>query len=316
MKTLYPELEPYASGYLNTDTPHSIYFEQAGSQSGIPVLFLHGGPGTGCNENHRRYFDPDKYQIIIFDQRGCNRSKSNGDFQFNNTQHILNDIEAIRVKLNIEQFLLFGGSWGATLALLYAEQYPENVSGIILRGAFLARKIDFNWFVDEGVNRLLPDYWDEFQSQFDFTNSTELIAEIHSQVFSEDKSKQLKAAQAWSLWAGRVVTQGFVDDYQLQIEDEVKFINEVQIEMHYAKHRYFIEENQILNDISRVPTIPTKIIHGRRDLTCMSEASWLLHQSLTGSELLMVNNAGHLAGEPAMINALVFATDEMAISLG
>ena len=315
MNTLYPELEPYAHGYLEPGNLHEVYVEQAGNPEGIPILFLHGGPGSGCSENHRRYFNPKHYRIILFDQRGCHRSRANGDFEHNTTQYILEDVESIRRQLGIKQLVLFGGSWGATMALLYAERYPEQIAGIILRGAFLARQEDFDWFVNAGVNRLLPDYWAEFASQFEFTTSAELILTIHQQLFSENAKTQLAAAKAWALWAGRVATHGFIDDYQLEIDDEAKLINEARIEMHYAKHRYFIEENQILNAIHRLPDVPIRIIHGRKDLTCLPQSSWLLHQVLSKSELILVNNAGHLANEPAMIDALINATDNMLTQL-
>ena len=167
MNKLYPELEPFSKDVLELENGHSIYFEQSGSKTGLPVIFLHGGPGSGCNENHRRYFNPDKYRIIIFDQRGCNRSKPNGCVENNSTHDLLDDIESIRNKLNIEKLILFGGSWGATLALLYAEQYPQHVSAIILRGTFLATQCDFEWFAHDGVSRIFPDYWQEYLSNFD-----------------------------------------------------------------------------------------------------------------------------------------------------
>ena len=204
MRELYPPIESFASDYLQT-TDHTIYFEQAGNENGIPVIFLHGGPGSGCNENHRRYFNPEKYRVILLDQRGCNRSTPNGGIEHNTTQDILKDIETIRRQLGIEKWLLFGGSWGATLALLYAEQYPRNITGMILRGSFLARQQDFEWFTVAGVNRLMPDYYQEFISGFNVTNSQQLIAELHRRVFSEDRHVALQAARTWALWAGRIV---------------------------------------------------------------------------------------------------------------
>lgn len=312
---LYSEIEPFVTNVLESNSGHSIYFEQAGNESGIPVIFLHGGPGSGCNENHRRYFNPDIYRIILFDQRGCNRSIPKGLIEHNTTQNILNDIEAIRKQLNIEKCLLFGGSWGATLALLYAEQHPQHVSGIILRGTFLARQVDFDWFAKSGVNKIFPDYWEEFMSYFIDEEKNYPITTLYDRIFSKDKNIQLEAAKVWALWAGRVVTHSLVDEYILDIEDEDKIINEVKIEMHYAKNRYFIKENQILENISKVPDVPIMIIHGRKDLTCLPEASWSLHKVLPRSSLVIVKEAGHLAGEAAMIDALIQATDQMAALL-
>ena len=316
MQTLYPELEPFSKDALVLSYGHSIYFEQSGSETGLPVIFLHGGPGTGCNENHRRYFNPDKYRIIIFDQRGCNRSKPNGCVENNSTQDILEDIESIRNKLDIKKLILFGGSWGATLALLYAEQHQQCVSGIILRGTFLARQCDFEWFAHDGVSRIFPDYWQEYLSNFDEDEMDERLLALHRRVFSDNKEIQLQAARAWALWAGRVVTHSLdlKDEYTLE-EDDEKLINEVKIEMHYAKNRYFIEENQILGNISKIPDVPITIIHGRKDLTCLPESSWLVHQCLPGSNYVVVTDAGHLASEPAMVDALITATDQMADSI-
>jgi len=312
MKSLYSELEIFASDMLEIDSGHSVYYEQAGNESGIPVIFLHGGPGSGCSENHRRYFNPEKYRIILFDQRGCNRSTPNGFVENNSTQDILNDIESIRKELNIDKWLLFGGSWGATLALLYAEQFSKHVSAIILRGTFLARQCDFDWFAKTGVNKIFPDYWQEFISCFNEDEKKHFIKVLYERVFSNDKAVQSEAAKTWSLWAGRVVTHSLVNEYILEIEDEDKLISEVKIEMHYATNKYFINENQILDNISKVPDVPVMIIHGRKDLTCLPESSWSVHKALPESNLTIVPEAGHLASEPAMIDALITATDEMA----
>ncbi len=312
MKILYPEIAPYESGHLKTDSSHQVYYEQVGNPEAPAVIFLHGGPGSGCNENHRRYFNLEKYRIILFDQRGCNRSSPNGCVDGNSTQDIINDIESIRKTLKISQWTLFGGSWGATLALLYAQQYPQHVSGMILRGTFLGRQYDFDWFAKEGVNKIFPDYWQEFISIFDVYEQDDVLASLHRRLFSENNETQSAAAKAWALWGGRIVTHSFVDEYALDTDDESKLINEARIEMHFAKNRYFIDENQIIDNISKIPDVPITIIHGRKDLTCLPESSWLVHQSLPGSKLVLVKDAGHLAGEPAMIDALVTATDQMA----
>ena len=327
MNALYPELEPFDIGTLEQEDGHFIYFEQSGNIKGQPVIFLHGGPGSGCNENHRRYFNPDKYRIIIFDQRGCHRSKPNGCVENNSTKDILNDIESIRNKLNIEKLILFGGSWGATLALLYAEIYPQHVSGMILRGIFLARQCDFDWFAngeENGVNRIFPDYWHEYLANFDGNEINDRLGTLHDRVFSENRAFQLEAAKTWALWAGRVATHSLNlnEAYELELNDEhdeEKLINEVKIEMHYAINRYFINENQILDNILKIPDVPVYIVHGRKDLTCLPESSWSVHRALVNlnpanSKFVIVSEAGHLASEPAMIDALITATDEMASS--
>lgn len=207
---------------------------------------------------------------------------------------------------------MFGGSWGATLALLYAEQFSNYVSGIIIRGTFLARQCDFHWFAISGVNKIYPDYWQEFISYFNDDEMSRPIEVLHKNVMSDNKTVQLEAAKTWALWAGRIVTHSLVDDYILEVEDEDKLISEVRIEMHYARNKYFIEENQIVENLSKVPNVPVKIIHGRKDLTCLPESSWSVHQALPDSKLNIVSGAGHLASEPSMIDALITATDEMA----
>lgn len=311
MRELYPELEKNFHKYLETDS-NKIYYEESGNPNGIPVIFLHGGPGSGCNDNHRRYFNPSLYRIILMDQRGCNRSSPSGSTVNNTTQEILSDIDTIRQILHIDKWLLFGGSWGATLALLYAETYPNNVQGIILRGSFLAREQDLRWFID-GVTRLFPDYWNDLINEY--SNKVTLIDDIAKDIFSDDKTKQLKAAKAWSLWAGRIVTSSITDNYVLEVEDENKLINDVKIEMHFATNRYFVTEDEILHKLKQIPNIPISIIHGRRDYTCLIESSYTLHKSLPNSEFTLLANAGHLGGEPDMIDALITATDLMADKL-
>ena len=313
LKELYPEINEFNSFILETSSPHRVYVEQAGNKSGIPIIFLHGGPGSGCNENHRRYFDPKKYHIILFDQRGCHRSVPNGDEVNNTTQDIIDDIEAIRKKLNIDKWVLFGGSWGATLTLLYAEHYPQHVLGIILRGTFLARKQDLSWFINHGVNRIYPDYWSEYLSIFNEDEKNNLLDSMHNHIFSDNRTIQLIAAKAWSLWTGRIVTHCFEEEYALdENEDDEKLINDVKLEIHYAKNNYFIKENEIINNIKNIPKVPITIVHGRSDITCLPEASCSLHEILSNSKLILVPNAGHLAGEPKITNALICATDEMS----
>ena len=311
MHILFPEIEAFAKYQIDTGDGHVIYMEQAGNQEGIPVVFLHGGPGSGSNENHRRYFDPEKYRIIIFDQRGCNRSSPQGGIANNTTQDLINDLERIRKHLSIDKWLIFGGSWGATLGLLYAETCPRHVTGMILRGAFLARTSDLDWFARAGANRIFPDYWKDFIDNIPADERNDLVTAYYRRVIDGDQATKEKFARAWSQWAGRVVS------YNLQeVKEEEEtiniIINQVSIETHYAKNRYFIRENQILDNIGNIPDVPVIIVHGRRDLTCTLESSWLLHQSLPGSELIIVKDGGHLAGEPPMVDALVTATGKMA----
>jgi proline iminopeptidase len=309
MHVMYPEISPYDQCMLNVNGGHVIYLEQSGNLQGLPVIFLHGGPGSGSNENHRRYFNPEKYRIIIFDQRGCNRSTPRGGIKFNTTHDLIQDMEQIRNYLSIDKWLVFGGSWGATLGLLYAEAYPQHVAGMVLRGAFLARSADLDWFGRSGVNRVFPDYWQEFTGIIPVAEREDLITAYYRRVIEGDRATREKYAKAWSLWSGRVVTYTLQD--ATEEEDINTIIDRVSIETHYARNRYFISENQILAKIKNIPEVPIIIIHGRRDLTCTLEASWLLHQALPKSGFIIVKDAGHLAGEPPMIDALVSATDRI-----
>lgn len=364
MRELYPEIEPVESGFLPADTGHQVYYEECGARSGLPVAFLHGGPGSGAKPHHRQFFDPELYRIIVFDQRGTGRCQPYGRLQNNTTQALLADMDAIRERLGIPQWVVFGGSWGATLALLYAEQHPQRTAALVLRGTFLARSQDLHWMLGRGANRFFPEYWDEFITSLELIASAQglslssdhpylspspyrgrpddvrnsraesdgfssrgkdrdrsedgslhpdaLLEVMHAGLFGNDAEQQLAIAKAWSLWTGRVVTHTLGEDYKLEFEDQQKLIDAARIELHYAANHYFIRENQILQDISRVPEVPVKIIHGRRDMVCTPSASWSVHQALPKSDLAILPDAGHLASEPAMIDTLICTTDELA----
>jgi proline iminopeptidase len=310
LRSLYPEIEPNRHYELKADG-HHIYYEESGDPQGIPVIFLHGGPGSGSNENHRRYFDPKKYRIINFDQRGCNRSSPRGSVESNTTQYLLNDMEQIREQLGIDRWLIFAGSWGAALGLLYAQAQPEWVLGLVLRGTFLAREADLSWFAQSGVNRVFPDDWENFIRDIPAEERNDLVSAYYKRVHEGDDETQRYFARAWSEWAGKVVSWT-LDEIKQEEEDIELTLDQVRIETHYASHRYFIKENQILDNVKQLPAVPVAIIHGRRDLTCALESSWSLHKALPESELVIVREGGHLAGEPPMIDALIRATDQMA----
>ena len=317
MRELYPEIGVTKSYRLKVDQVHTLYVEETGNTRGIPVIFLHGGPGSGCNGNHRRYFHPKKYRVVLFDQRGCNRSTPAGETRNNSTPDLLRDIERIREHLGIDQWMVFGGSWGATLGLLYAQSYPSRVLALVLRGTFLARQKDLDWFGRHGASMIFPDYWREFTGIIPEEERHDLVSAYHARVHGADRKLRQAASLAWSKWARRIVTYllpGATGEYTPGDVD--KTVCEVLIETHYAKNRYFIPENRILDNVAQLPAVPTRIIHGRRDLTCTLDASWSLHQALPESELVVVREGGHLAGESVMVDALVTATDEMAGRLG
>ena len=314
MNTLYPEITPFHSFFLTTTSNHRVYVEQSGNPAGIPVIFLHGGPCSGTKPDHRRFFNPERYQIILMDQRGCGLSTPFGELQHNTTQDLIADMEQIRQQLGIQQWLLFGGSWGGTLALLYAQQYPQTVSAMILRGVFLARQADMDWFLhpDNGVSRIYPQRWQALQVCL--ADSVEnVLTRLCERVFGDNRALAEQAAQQWQAWGGQVAL-GNDFQYSEQPVSEHDLL-QVQMELNYAKQRYFIDENQILENCGILQAIPTIIIHGQQDLTCPLEAGWRLHQALPQAEYVVLPNSGHIAKGDEMIDGLVTATDKMALIL-
>jgi proline iminopeptidase len=312
MKDLYPPIEPYAAHFLDVDGGHRLYAEECGNPAGLPVVFLHGGPGSGCKSYHRCFFDPHKYRIVLPDQRGSGRSTPHGGLTHNTTQYLLADLELIRTRLGIDRWLLFGGSWGAGLALLYAEQHPERVSGMVLRGTFLARHCDLNWYVKDGVNRIYPERWAELVGVIPKSGRGDLVRAIHGLLHGKDELAQRRIARAWSLWGGQVALGDEFDPATVDEHVPQRMVQQARLELHYAFNRYFLEEGQILEDCERLPDVPIILIHGRRDLVCPVESAYALHQHLPRAELRILPNAGHIASGEEMIDALVRAADEMA----
>ncbi len=314
MKLLYPEISPFSTFFLETDSLHRVYVEQSGNPAGIPVIFLHGGPCSGTKPDHRRFFNPERYHIILMDQRGCGQSTPFGELQGNNTQALLADMESLRARLRIGQWLLFGGSWGATLALLYAQQYPQFVAGLILRGVFLARQSDMEWFLQNGVNRIYPQRWHDLLQAVGAKPVEDVLQKLCDAVFGSDPEAARLAARQWQIWGGQVALGS---EFSLNDEPiEEMSVKQVQMELHYAKNNYFLAENQILENCAILQDIPTIIIHGQNDLTCPLEAGWRLHQALPQAKYVVLPNSGHVAKGDEMIDALVSATDEMAMMLG
>lgn len=310
MKSLYPEISPFHTFFLETDSAHRVYVEQSGNPAGIPVIFLHGGPCSGTKPDHRRFFNPQRYHIILMDQRGCGQSLPFGELEGNTTQDLLADMERIRALLRIDQWVLFGGSWGGALALLYAQQYAQHVSALILRGVFLARQADMNWFLQNGVNRIYPQRWSDLLQVVDAQSGDDVLQKLCNAIFGTDQQRIEGAAQQWQLWGGQVALgSDFCPGDEVL---DASAIQQVQMELHYAKNNYFITENQILQNCSLLQGIPTVIIHGQNDLTCPLDAGWLLHQALPQAKYVVLPNSGHVAKGDEMIDALVAATDEIA----
>lgn len=313
MKRLYSEISPFHVFWLDTGGVHQIYVEQSGNPAGIPVIFLHGGPCSGTKPDHRRFFDPERYHIVLLDQRGCGQSLPFGELDGNATQNLLEDMERVRIQLRIEQWLLFGGSWGGTLALLYAQQYPERVSGMILRGVFLARRADMRWFLLDGVNRIYPQRWQDMLDAVRVSSGDEVLARLCEAVFGSDQARAEYAALHWQLWSGQVALGAAFDGVGIQVDERA--VKQVRMELHYARNHYFIAENQILQNCVLLQDIPTIIIHGQNDLTCPLEAGWRLHQALPRADYRVLPGAGHVAKGEEMIDALVDAADRMAALL-
>ncbi|MCK5121304.1 MAG: prolyl aminopeptidase [Methylococcales bacterium] len=311
MKSLYPQIEPFHRFFLQTDGSHSVYVEQSGNPQGIPVIFLHGGPCSGTKPDHRRFFNPQKYHIILMDQRGCGQSLPFGEIENNTTQDLIDDMERIRQQLNIKQWLLFGGSWGSALTLLYAQQHKAAVLGMVIRGVFLARQMDLDWFAKDGAGRIYPETWQQLQASVYVSEKAELVKDLYDAVFGDDELTKRRAAKAWINWGGQVA---LMQDYQAPNKPThvtEKMVQQVQMEMHYAQNKYFIAENQILDHSKDLQDIPTVIVHGRCDLVCPIEAGLSLSKALPNAEFIVLPNAGHIASGEEMIDALVDAADNM-----
>jgi proline iminopeptidase len=311
MARLFPEIRPNTTLWLPVDGGHSLYVEEVGNGRGIPVVFVHGGPGAGCEPYHRRYFDPTVYRIILFDQRGAGRSRPHAGLESNTTQQLVADMEAIRAHFGIEQWLLFGGSWGSTLSLVYAETHPERVLGLILRGIFLCRPREIHWFYQEGASRIFPDYWEEFVAPIPEEERHDLLRAHHRLLTGDDEIARMASAKAWSVWEGRCATltprQAVIDFFS----DPHVALSLARIEAHYFVNNSFLRPNQILRDSHRLRNIPGVIVHGRYDIVCPIESAWDLHRAWPEAEFKIVPDAGHSASEPGIVAALVEATEAM-----
>ncbi|MFK8019158.1 MAG: prolyl aminopeptidase [Pseudomonadales bacterium] len=308
----YPDIKPYHRQRLKVSPPHELYLEESGNPNGIPVLFVHGGPGAGVTAQHRTFFDPEKYRIILFDQRGAGRSTPHAELMNNDTMSLLDDMEAIRSELNIQRWVLFGGSWGSTLSLLYAQKYPEQVLGLILRGIFMCRESEIKWFYQHGASLIFPDYWEDFIAPIPIEERDDLPKAYYKRLVSNNELMRMQAAKAWSLWEGRCSTLR-------PNASSVEFVSQphialamARIEAHFFAHRGFIEPNQILRDGAKLNGIPGTIVHGRYDMVCPLDNAIELSRVWHDAALHIVRDAGHSANEPGTVDALIRATRDMA----
>jgi len=311
MQTLYPAIKPYATHNLAVEKPHVLYIEECGNPEGTPVLFVHGGPGAGCEKYHRQFFDPEYYRIILFDQRGAGRSTPHAELTGNTTQALVSDIETIRDHLNIEQWVLFGGSWGSTLSLVYAQTHSERVLGLILRGIFLCRQQEIDWFYQEGASRIFPDYWQDFIKPIPEKKRGNLLKAYYQRLTGDDEIARMTAAKAWSVWEGRTATLQSNQTTLDHFSSAHVAMSLARIEAHYFINDTFLKENQILNDMEKLKNIPGIIVQGRYDIICPMDSAWQLHKAWTMSELFIIPDAGHAASETGTVVALVRATQQM-----
>jgi proline iminopeptidase len=309
--TLYPDLDPYQHDWLQVSALHSIYFEQCGNPDGAPVVVLHGGPGSGCAPAQRRFFDPAHYRIILLDQRGCKRSLPLGCIEENTTGHLADDLEALREHLGITQWLVFGGSWGSTLALAYASKYPQAVSGMILRGIFLCRPSELDWFLRQ-VRNFFPEAWEDLVAPLPASDHGDILRAYHRLVFSDDRNGAIDSAMRWSQFETAIMsllpgngTPAFVDD------DVV--IGRARVQLHYLLNGGFIDGQALLEQIDGIRQIPSIIVQGRYDMVCPPLTAYELHQAWPEAQLNIIADAGHSAMEPGTASALVAATESFKI---
>ncbi len=309
MREFYPPIEPYNHGHLEVSELHSMYFEESGNPNGQPAIFLHGGPGGGTQPEQRRFFDPKHYRIILFDQRGCGKSTPNASLEENTTWELVRDMERLREHLGIEKWLVFGGSWGSTLSLAYAETHPERVTHLVLRGIFLLRKWEIEWLYQKGADAIFPDRWEEYVKPIPLAERGDILSAYHKQLTGQDPARQLEAARAWSKWEGstskliidpNMVAHYGSDDFAIAFS---------RIECHYFVNKGFMEEGQLLRDVDRIRHIPTVIVQGRYDVVCPTRSAWDLHRAFPEARFVITPASGHSAFEPENRSALIEATD-------
>lgn len=312
MLNLYPEIQPNARHRIAVDPPHELYVEESGNPHGSPVLVVHGGPGGGCEDYHRRFFDAERYRIILMDQRGAGHSSPLAELEGNTTQKLVEDMETVRTFLGIDQWLLFGGSWGSTLSLVYAQAHPQRVLGLVLRGIFLCRPRDIHWFYQDGASRVFPDYWKDFLAPIPESERGDMVSAYYRRLTSTNELEQIQAAKAWSIWEGRCATLHPNPSVVERFGHPHVAIALARIECHYFMNNAFLEDNQIVRDAGALKDIPGLIVHGRYDMVCPLDNAFALSEAWPEAELRIIRDAGHSASEPAIVDALMRGVDEIA----
>ncbi|GIL17534.1 MAG: proline iminopeptidase [Oligoflexia bacterium] len=311
MPQLYPEIQPFNSGMLKVSDLHQIYFEECGNPEGYPIIFLHGGPGGGCSTDHRRFYDPKHYRIVLLDQRGCGRSLPFAELRENTTWDLVSDIEKLRTHLQISKWHVFGGSWGSTLALAYAVTHPEKVSALILRGIFLCRPSEIKWFYQEGAHQIYPDQWEIYNNHIPENERHDFVSAYYKRLTSSDEKVRLDAARVWSKWESSTsylfVKESAIEEY----DDPAKALPFARIECHYFVNKaFFSTDNYLLENAHKLKNIPGVIVQGRYDIVCPMRSAWDLHRAWPEARLKIIPDAGHSAWESGICSALVEATDQ------
>lgn len=321
MSDLYPSIHENRYFYLkvddssadsdSSDKHHELYVEECGSNDGVPVVFLHGGPGAGCEPYHRRLFNPEKYRIILFDQRGCGRSRPHASLEDNTTTHLIADMEQIREKFGIDKWVVAGGSWGSTLALAYAQTHPDRVSGLIVRGIFLCTKKEIEWFYQQGANQFFPDYWPDFLEPIPENERHDLLSAYHKILTGDNEIARMGAAKAWSLWEARTATLQPNSSLLEHFSEPHNALSIARIEAHYFMNNGFMKDNQLLDNAHKLKDIPGYIIQGRYDMICPMQQAYDLHKAWPISDLFIAHSSGHAASEKGISAALIKAGDEL-----
>ncbi|WP_100261250.1 prolyl aminopeptidase [Qipengyuania seohaensis] len=312
LRTLYPEIEPYETGMLDVGEGHSLYYERVGTPGAKPAVFLHGGPGGGMSPDHRRQWDPELYDVLLFDQRGCGKSLPFAEIENNDTWRIVEDIERLREMCGHEKWQAFGGSWGSTLALAYAQKYPERVSELVLRGVFLARAEEKGWLYSYGASEIMAEAWDDFISIIPEDERGDLVKAYYARLTSDDENTRLTAAKAWSIWEGQVATLLPNSDLLDSFADASKALPFARICARYFLNDFYLEEAQLLRDVGKIAGIPGIIVQGRHDICTPPTSAWALKKAWPEAKLHIVHDAGHSASEPGIVDGLVRATDTLA----
>lgn len=312
LRTLYPEIEPFESGFLDVGDGHSIYWERVGTKGAKPAVFLHGGPGGGIAPSHRRLFDPALYDVVLFDQRGCGKSKPHAELEANTTWHLVDDIERLREMIGVEKWLVFGGSWGSTLALAYSEKHPQRVSELVVRGVFTLTKAEIDWYYQSGVSEFFPDKWERFIAPIPVEERGDLVSAYRRRLTGPDHAERIEAAKTWSVWEGETITLLPEPSTSDPFGEDDFALAFARIENHYFTHLGWFEDGQLLRDAGKLQGIPGVIVHGRYDMPCLVRYAWDLSTAWSDAELFIIEGAGHAYSEPGILDRLIYATDRFA----